>query len=253
MSPFPGSLLHLPTLPQPPSYHNPPPNLDNWRPASASGGAGSCPLRTQLELTLGTLVPQIPSLLEQSTQPAWAASPGCRMRRCPFVQSIFLQMSERDHYTPSSRSNFIIDCVLPPLFVEILVNGTNSLKWEKPIPQAEVSWMRRGLAVASFWTDRRNRFIFHCYAGAEPFSRKSTRKPRRAWEPREGSSLSRSPSRSDRDRYHQAQGSRSTAHAHAPPGKVGGARHGGKDWEGGQVPPSKWGGLSSGSVRTLGV
>lgn len=41
--------------------------------------------------------------------------------------------------TRSSRSNFIIDCVLPPLFVEILVNGTNSLKWEKPIPQAEVS------------------------------------------------------------------------------------------------------------------
>ena len=38
-----------------------------------------------------------------------------------------------------SQRSFIIDCVLPPLFVEILVNGTNSPKWEQPIPQAEVS------------------------------------------------------------------------------------------------------------------
>ena len=85
-----------------PSYHNPPPDLDNWKPASAPGGAGSCPLRTQLELTLGTLVSKIPSLLEQSTQLSWAASLGCWMPRCPFVQSIFQQMSERDHYPPSS-------------------------------------------------------------------------------------------------------------------------------------------------------
>lgn len=56
----------------------------------------------QLVLTLGTLVSKIPSLLEQPTQPAWAAFPGCWILRCPFVQSIFLRMSERDHYTPSS-------------------------------------------------------------------------------------------------------------------------------------------------------
>ena len=97
-----GSLLHLPTLPQPASYHNPPPNLDSWRPVSASGGAESCPLRTQLMLTLGTQVAKIPSLLEHPTQPAWAASPGCWILRCPFVQSTFLRTSERDHYTPSS-------------------------------------------------------------------------------------------------------------------------------------------------------
>ena len=36
-------------------------------------------------------------------------------------------------------------------------------------------------------------------------------------------------------------------------GKGAGSGRGGKDWEGGQVPPSKWGGLSSGSARTLGV
>lgn len=97
-----GSLLHLPTSPQPASYHNPPPNLDNWRRVSASGGAESCPLRTQLALTLGTQVSKIPSLLAHPTQPAWAASPGCWILRCPFVQSIFPRTSERDHYTPSS-------------------------------------------------------------------------------------------------------------------------------------------------------
>lgn len=99
-SPLPGSLLHLPTLPQPPSY--PPPNLGNCRPASTSSqGAGSCPLFTQLELTFGTLVSRIPHLLEQLTEPAGAASLACMTPRCPFSQSMFLKTSE-EHNTPPS-------------------------------------------------------------------------------------------------------------------------------------------------------
>ena len=130
-----------------------------------------------------------------------------------------------------------MDCVLPLLFVKILINGTNSLKWEKPIPQTEVAWMRRGLAVASFWTNRRNHVIFHRCAGAELFSRKSTPKPRRAWELGESSSLSWSPSHSDPSRDHQARGLWSTADVHTPPGRERGVGHSGKGWDGARSLP----------------
>lgn len=71
--PHPEFLLHLPISPRPPSY--PPPNLDNFRPASASSqGAESCRLCTHLELTLGTVVSRIPCPSERPTELAGAAS-----------------------------------------------------------------------------------------------------------------------------------------------------------------------------------